>query len=246
MGIEKAPESQPQANPAFGEGLRPTHVFLMRTTHIKGEATTEKREKYREQLKEAGAPDDVIERVLDRLLKEEGARATEGQVFEYHSMVLAEELDGTQHLYAIEAHEHQNGTFHADDSDRVELMTEEREGYTADKMGAFTISTTSSEYTKDWHGERSKNNHFEADTYAEMLDKLEVAGKKDTFLKLYPLAEKNASPIPKGTAIASPIPAKMTKAREQALVKRFGKAKVAELKKRIKEKQDHADTPKEA
>lgn len=206
------------ANPRFSNTLVPVHLWIMNTTHgidaeeVRGDLSF--------------VPRAILEKMLSHISKEDRE--------ETHIFVVAHDKEANSYK-AYLGHAWGSATKEGMGNAFSNLQHEgESEEATVQNV---KLNELHMQYRPDWHGQRQEPITKDTETLEEALKFLEETKMKDLFMRVFPLTDSTESPIT--ALVPSPItkkeakPPKMTKAKREALVKRFGEDKIKELETRM-------------
>lgn len=203
-------------NPRFSHNLVPIHIWIMNTTHNIDIAEVKNDLSF--------VPKAILEKMLAHISKEDGMEA--------HIYVVAHDKEADVYKvylgHAWGENEKKGGAF-----SNLQRDAEGKE----ETLQGVKLNELHIQYRPDWNGKREEPITKDVTSLEEAMAFLEETKMKELFLRVFPNTQTSESPV---TALTpSPItkkeakPPKMTKAKRDALVKRFGEDKIKELEARM-------------
>lgn len=236
----------PNAKPVFSEELIPIRLFMMTSKHGQENTLKTIEAKIKEMHEKTGIPIEKIREVIPK------GMLGKGDSEEYHTIAVARDKNERLSVYVSQAHtlttladfhfmgvklfvsnnevvEMSDGAMESlgKGGEDVPLALKEEALLASVKMTELNIS-----HSKEWKGKREEPLIFEAETYKELLAKLDEKGQKEHFFRMYPDAITDENPLAKVTR-ESPIKIISPKTRK-LLVKRFGLKRIKEVEANIK------------
>lgn len=206
------------ANPKFSNTLVPIHVWVMNTQH--GIDADEVRSDL------SFVPRAILEKMLSYVTKEDRQEA--------HIFVVAHDKETGDYKAYLG---HVWGSKEKDKGENAFSNLQSVGDIGEDMIQNIKLNELHMQYRPDWHGKREEPVTRDTNSIEEVMDFLEETKTKDLFMRVFPLTDTTDSPVT--ALVPSPItkkeakPPKMTKAKREALVKRFGEDKIKELETRM-------------
>lgn len=207
-----------EVKPQFAQGkLEPRYFWLMRTN----KDVAKLQERLIEQMTKdmPSIPKELVQKLVLKNTKNVSC------THEWHTIVVAEDMATKESvLFLSDYHAHDGAPSHG--STHEMMRDTDMEGNIANaRMNALNI-----QYKENWKGERQTPHEIEAEAWPEFTKAL-TGEVKEVFDLLYPESVVESLSVAEGIKGIGVVPQKTYN--RQALVKRFGEKKVAELEKKV-------------